>query len=57
MAFIGAPEVIFIVIIVVILFFGKDKIIDWAGSLGQVKKEYEDAAKGKTKKKTKKKKK
>ena len=57
MAFLGPAEIILIVVVIAVFFFGKDKVLDWARTIGQAKKEFDDGTKGKTKKKAKKKKK
>ena len=57
MAFLGPAEIILIVVVIAIFFFGKDKVLDWARTVGQAKQEFDDGAKGKAKKKTTKKKK
>jgi len=54
MGIIGAPEAIVIIVVIAIFFFGKDKIIEWAKSLGEAKKAFGDSSSGKTKPETKK---
>lgn len=54
--FIGPTEIVLIIIVVAIFFFGKGKIIEWAKSLGEAKKVYGDSSKGKSKPAKKKKK-
>ena len=57
MAFLGPAEIILIVVIIAIFFFGKDKVLGWARTVGEAKQEFSDGAKGKpAKKKTTKKK-
>lgn len=52
---IGIPEAVVVVIVIAIFFFGKDKVIDWARSLGEAKKAYKEGDKKETKTKNKKK--
>jgi len=40
----GTPEIIALAVLVVLVFFGHDKVIQWARALGQAKSEF---AKGK----------
>lgn len=47
---IGATELIPILIVVgLIFFFGKDKLIDWAKGFGEAKKAYKEASQSETK--------
>lgn len=55
--FLEPAEIILIVVVIAIFFFGKDKVLDWARTVGQAKKEFNEGAKGNTKKKKTKKKK
>ena len=57
MALIGPVEIILILVVIAIFFFGKDKVLDWARTVGQAKKEFSDGTKGKEQKKPSKKKK
>jgi len=58
MAFLGPAEIILIVVVIAIFFFGKDKVLGWARTVGEAKTEFHEGAKVKsTKKKTTKKKK
>jgi Sec-independent protein translocase protein TatA len=37
---IGIPEAVVIIVVIGIFFFGKDKVIDWAKTFGQAKREF-----------------
>ena len=50
MALIGPVEIILIIVVIAIFFFGKDKVLDWARTVGQAKKEFTEGTKGKEKK-------
>ena len=54
MAFLGPAEIGLIVVVIAIFFFGKDKLLDWARTAGQAKKEFSAGTKEETKKKRKK---
>ena len=51
MAFLGPAEIVLIVVVIAIFFFGKDKVLDWARTAGQAKKEFSAGTKEETKKK------
>ena len=51
MAFLGPAEIILIVVVIAIFFFGKDKVLDWARTAGEAKKEFSEGTSVKTKKK------
>ena len=53
--FLGPTEMILIIVLVAIFFFGKDKVLDWVRSIGEAKNEFNEAKDGKTKKTKKKK--
>jgi len=53
--FLGAPEIILIIVVIAIFFFGKDKVLDWARTFGSAKKEFSKAATEGTKEEPKKK--
>jgi Sec-independent protein translocase protein TatA len=57
MAFLGPAEIILIVVVIAIFFFGKDKVLGWARTVGEAKKEFNEGTKDKPKKKKAKKKK
>jgi len=55
MAFLGPAEIILIIVVIAIFFFGKDKVLAWARTIGEAKKEFHEGTKAepkKTKKKT-----
>jgi len=54
---IGPLEIVVIIAAIAIFFFGKDKVIEWAKSLGQAKKAFQEGGKEKEKVKAKPKKK
>jgi Sec-independent protein translocase protein TatA len=45
MTFLGPAEIILIIVIIAIFFFGKDKVLDWAKTFGKAKKEFDDVNK------------
>jgi Sec-independent protein translocase protein TatA len=47
---IGTTELIIIIVVAAIFFFGKDKVIEWAKSVGEAKHAYRQSAEGKHKK-------
>lgn len=54
MGAIGPLEILVVLAAIAIFFFGKDKVIDWAKSLGQAKKAFKEESKDKEKVKKKK---
>lgn len=42
--FLGPAEIVLIVAIIGVFFFGKDKVLDWARTVGQAKKEFNTAS-------------
>jgi Sec-independent protein translocase protein TatA len=50
---IGWTEAVVIIAVAAIFFFGKDKVLDWAKSIGEAKRAYTEGTEGKSKTKKK----
>ena len=55
MAFLGPAEIILIIVVIAIFFFGKDKVLAWARTVGEAKKEFKEGTKAEPKKQPKRK--
>lgn len=41
----GVPELLLVGGVIIIFFFGKDKVLDWAKTFGQAKREFSEVQK------------